>query len=294
MTKIGVVGIPGGWSSERLADVVARRTGERYLIDPGAVSLDLSRGRATHDGVDLMELDGLIIKKTGARYSPRHLDRLEVLRFVAERGVPTFSPPTRIIRVLDRLACTVTLRAHDIPMPPTVITEDLDRALDAVRDLERVVLKPLFSTKARGMEVVESASPEAEAQVRLFKEQNPVLYIQAVIDLPDRDLGVAFLGGEYLGTYARVRRHDSWNTTTRSGGRYMPHDPSDEVIELARRAQAPFGLDFTCVDVAECASGPVVFEVSAFGGFRGLSEACGIDAAERVVDYVCERTRHDA
>jgi ribosomal protein S6--L-glutamate ligase len=43
------------------------------------------------------------------------------------------------------------------------------------------------------------------------------------------------------------------------------------------------------VDVAETADGPVVFEVSAFGGFRGLKEGCAIDAAQRFVDYVIER-----
>jgi ribosomal protein S6--L-glutamate ligase len=239
--------------------------------------------------MDLTQLDALIVKKTGVRYSPRHLDRLELLRFVAERGVPVFSDPLRIIRVLDRLTCTVTLRAHDIPMPPTVITEDLLQAEQAVRAFGCAVLKPLFSTKARGMEILRADDPQLTEKLRHFQESNPVLYVQQVVPLPDRDLGVAFLGGKYFGTYARVRDNESWNTTTRSGGHYRPHEPSAEVIELARRAQAPFGLDFTCVDVAECDCGPVVFEVSAFGGFRGLREACGIDAAQKVVGYVLKR-----
>ncbi len=31
--KIGVVGVPGGWSSEILADTVYNKTGYRMLID---------------------------------------------------------------------------------------------------------------------------------------------------------------------------------------------------------------------------------------------------------------------
>ena len=58
------------------------------------------------------------------------------------------------------------------------------------------------------------------------------------------------------------------------------------MIDLASRAQSLFAMDFTTVDVAETQEGPVVFEVSAFGGFRGASEGIGIDAARLYVDYV--------
>jgi ribosomal protein S6--L-glutamate ligase len=97
------------------------------------------------------------------------------------------------------------------------------------------------------------------------------------------------LGGEYLATYARAGNADSWNTTTRSGGKYRAHEPGAEVIALAQKAQDLFGLDFTCVDVVVTDQGPQVFEVSAFGGFRGLLDANGIDAAGLYVDYVLRR-----
>ena len=48
-------------------------------------------------------------------------------------------------------------------------------------------------------------------------------------------------------------------------------------------------MDFTTVDVAETRDGPVVFEVSAFGGFRGASEGIGIDAAQLYTRYVLQQ-----
>jgi ribosomal protein S6--L-glutamate ligase len=100
---------------------------------------------------------------------------------------------------------------------------------------------------------------------------------------------VVFLGGEYVTTYARTGSAGSWSTAVTEGGKYAPYDPSDDIIELAQSAQLPFGLTFTCVDVAETNIGPVVWEVSAFGGFRGLWEARQIDAAELYVRFVLER-----
>ena len=70
MKKIGVVGSPGGWSSEKLADAVAERTGFRLLVDPGALRLDLPSGRILFGEVELNSLDGLIIKKS-ASTTPR-------------------------------------------------------------------------------------------------------------------------------------------------------------------------------------------------------------------------------
>ncbi len=55
---------------------------------------------------------------------------------------------------------------------------------------------------------------------------------------------------------------------------------------MAYRSQALFDLDFTCVDIAETDQGPLVFEVSVFGGFRGLVEGCGVDAPALLADYV--------
>lgn len=287
--KIGVVGTRGGWSSELLADTVAAKTGLRLLVDMEQVCLDLDQGTAWFQGQDLGTLDGLIIKKIGARYSPDLLDRLELLRFLAERGLPIFSRPQSIMRVLDRLSCTVTLRLGDIPMPPTIITESVDEALAAVGRYGSAVFKPLFTSKARGMTVVEHG-PEARTRIEFFHAENPIMYLQQKIDLPGQDLGIVFLGGKYLTTYARCGT-GAWNTTTESGGRYAAATPSQEAIRMAEKAQALFNLDFTCVDVVETATGPVVFEVSAFGGFRGIQEACGLDAAAMYTEYVMEKIR---
>jgi ribosomal protein S6--L-glutamate ligase len=113
-----------------------------------------------------------------------------------------------------------------------------------------------------------------------------MMYIEQKVELPGRDLGMVFLAGEYLGSYARVSKGDAWNTTIHSGGKYAAYTPPDDIIELAQRAQALFGMDFTTVDVAETNSGPIVFEVSAFGGFRGALEGIGIDAGGLYADHV--------
>lgn len=288
--RIGVVGIPGKWSTEALADAVEAKTGFRLVIDMGQVALDLDSGALMYRGTDLSQLDGLIIKKISEVYSPHVLDRLELLRMAEARGVRVFSRPEAVLRLIDRLACTVSLRAADAPMPATVVTEDIAQARAAVERFGAAVFKPLYSTKARGMCVIK-AGDAALSEIRAFAAENPVMYIQQKLNLSGQDLGMVFLGGEYMCTYARVSQSGSWNTTIHSGGKYAPFQASDDLIDLARKAQAPFGLDFTTVDVALTDDGPIVFEVSAFGGFRGVKEGCGLDAAAALADHVITRVR---
>lgn len=295
MLKIGVIGIPGKWSTEVLADSIENLTGFRLVIDMGQIVLDLENGRLFYAGHDLTSLDALIVKKISASYSPDTLDRLELLRVAEQAGVRVFSRAENILRLVNRLSCTLTLQQHAIPMPATRVTEDVDAAIAAVQDFGSAVFKPLYSTKARGMTVIHAHqdSQQLVQQVRDYHAAHRMMYIQQKINLPGQDLGLVFLGNQYQGAYARVSNGASWNTTIHDGGRYTAYQATDEVIKLAQRAQAPFGLDFTTVDVAETESGPVVFEVSAFGGFRGLKEACGLNIAEQYAKHVITELESD-
>ncbi|WP_041523888.1 GAK system ATP-grasp enzyme [Gilvimarinus agarilyticus] len=284
--KIAVVGLPGKWSTETLADAIEARTGFRMVVDMQQVTLNLAHGQLWYDDTNLCQLDGIIVKKISSEYSPNTLDRLELLRVAEAAGVKVFSKAEHILRLIDRLSCTVTLRNHDIPMPATIITECPEQALKAVETFGEAVFKPLYSTKARGMELITHAQPDKQTAIARFAAQHPMMYIQQKLNLSGRDLGMVFLGGQYLGSYARQGAGNSWNTTIHSGGKYTKAEPEQTLIDLAKRAQAPFAMDFTTVDVAETDSGPIVFEVSAFGGFRGALDGIGINAAALYTDYV--------
>jgi ribosomal protein S6--L-glutamate ligase len=293
--KIGVVGIPGKWSSEVLAEALEARTGFRLIIDIEKVVANLYDRKVVYEGYDLCELDAIIVKKVSQTYSPAVLDRLEILRFVETCNTRVFSKPEQIIRLVDRMACTVTLAQGGIPMPPTIITEHQDAAVDGVLSFGESILKPLFSTKAKGMEVIKADQSEKKirAQLDAYHQQHGFYYLQKKLDLPGQDLGLMFLGGEYQGAYARVSDKTSWNTSTDNGGKYAAAYPSDDVIEMAQRAQALFNLDFTTVDIAETPAGPVCFEVSAFGGFKGAMDGLGINIAEKYADYVIQQLKQN-
>jgi len=288
--RIAVIGNPGKWSTEVLADALETRTGFRLVTDLSSTELDFSRGQLLSSGHNLCELDGIIIRKVGTTYSPVSIERLEMLRVAEEAGVRIFSSANSLIRLLDRLACSVTLHNHKIPMPPTLVTESVDTAMKQVHEWGQAILKPLFSTKARGMQVLKSKQNDKllRAQLVRYKTRHPLLYLQQFVDLQGEDMGLIFINGNYQGAYSRIAGQKAWNTTINSGGRYGPCSPTPEMIQIAQRAQAAFDLDYATVDMALTQQGPVVFEVSALGGFKGAHAGSDINLAERFADFAIE------
>jgi ribosomal protein S6--L-glutamate ligase len=175
---------------------------------------------------------------------------------------------------------TVELARAGLPVPETAVTEDTEEAMDTVERFGAAVVKPLFTSKGRGMKRL-APTPDLRAALDRHRAEGlGPFYLQRYVEHPGRDLGIAVLDGRYLGAYWRVAGPGQWMTTIRAGGRYAPADPPVEAIDLAVRAANHFGLVFTGVDLMEMPDGGfAVLEVSAFGGFRGLFEGCGIDAA---------------
>ncbi|PYF80545.1 ribosomal protein S6--L-glutamate ligase [Marinomonas alcarazii] len=289
--RIGVIGIPGKWSTEVLADRLEERTGFRAVIDMSQVELRLDTNQLMYKNLDLMTLDGLVIKKISDVYSPATEDRIHLLSYAERAGVKLFSPTQSVGNLVNRLSGTLALQQGNIPMPLTRITENPEQAFATVREFGSAILKPLYSTKARGMIMLTEDDSDEFVRNALeeYRQSQSIYYIQQTVKLDGRDLGMVFVGGEYLCTYARVGNKDSWNTTINSGGKYEQFEPDAELIELGRRAQSCYDLSFTTVDIALTDKGPVVFEVSAFGGFKGALEGCDIDAASVYADFVLEQ-----
>ncbi|WP_373000716.1 GAK system ATP-grasp enzyme [Marinobacter sp.] len=286
--RIAVIGTPGKWSTEVLADHVERYTGFRCVVDMSEVMLELDTGRLLYHDLVLNELDGVIIKKISETYSPAADDRIRMLATLEADGVRCFSRPEQVGRLINRLEGTSALARSNVSLPATRVTENIDAALEVIEQFGKAILKPLYSTKARGMLVLEAGDAREinVRKLREFREEHGLFYLQKFVYLGGQDLGMVFLGGEYLCTYARIGAGDAWNTTIHSGGKYQSYDATPELIELGRRAQSCFDLSFTTVDIALTDEGPVVFEVSAFGGFSGALKGCGIDAAEKLCEHV--------
>jgi tetrahydromethanopterin:alpha-L-glutamate ligase len=287
---IAVVGQPGAWSTERLANALRAAGADALVVDLARCALRLPEPGVWHQGRRL-DVEAAVVKKIGdtaGGWTVR--ERLQILRHWEASGVPVWSAPDRLEVAVDRYRMTVELVRAGLPVPETVITEDVGEAVATVERFGVAVLKPLFTSKGRGMVRLDSSLDVRRILEGHRADNADPFYLQRFVKHPGRDLGVAVLDGRCLGAYWRIAGDGQWMTTVFSGGRYAPADPPAEAIALAERAARHFGLLFTGVDLIETDGGFTVLEVSAFGGFRGLLDGCGVDAAPQLADAVLGRT----
>lgn len=283
--NIAIIGIKGAWSSEILKTELENNGATAQIVQIADMAFDVQQNKVFVEGLDLEQFDAVIIKKLG-EYAPKIIDWLSILSNLEDKGLRFFSSPKKLIKMISRIGCTNGLAAHQIPMPPTCITQNTQEALSFIKAHNGAIFKPNFSTKARGMEILKPSTEISHLEQLLNKYGT--LYLQELMQLPGKDFGVVFMANEYIGTYARVGNKDSWNTTTQDGGHYESFEPNETILNIARKAQQVFNLDFCCVDIAETPSGPIVFEISAFGGFSGMYKGAGINSAALLSKYVLQ------
>lgn len=288
--KIAIAGVIGKWSTEHLAECLRARGVETTLFQVRDCLLDLDGGTVRYQGEPLEGFDAVVVKKMGELTHENFTYRLGVLRQLEKNGARIFSPPDQIAVVADRLEVTRILRWAGLPMSPTVVTESIDEALDALSRFGRGVLKPIFTTKGRGMKLLDAGKrDEAVAELERFREAGlGPFYLQQFVNARDgRDIGISVLDGKIIGTYYRIAGEGNWMTTIHSGGRYEACDLTPELEEIALRAANAFRLDFTGVDVVQAPDGSLMlYEVSAFGGFKGCQVALDLDAADLYAESI--------
>ena len=254
---------------------------DSYVFSLGDCLHDLTTGRVTLGDEDLGELDGIIIKKLAPQDSPVARLRLHMLRSLEAQGVRIFSRAGVIERAMDRYGMNRELAAAGLPLPRTIAFETADELRRAVEALGDAVVKPVYTSKGRGMYRARAGEPLPH-----WDEDNGRWLAQQFVEAPGRDIGACVLGGEFVGAFFRVAPEGQWMTTTLSGGRYMPCDLDANGQEIAVSAAKLFGLDYTIVDLVESENSYLLYEVSAFGGFRGLWSANQMDVAGLYAKYI--------
>jgi glutathione synthase/RimK-type ligase-like ATP-grasp enzyme len=84
-----------------------------------------------------------------------------------------------------------------------------------------------------------------------------------------------------------LRRGSGWKTNAAQGASGEPVELDERLAELAVRAAQVVGAEHAGVDILPCDDGRYsVIEVNTIPGWRALSAATGVDAAQCVVDHV--------
>jgi len=284
--RIAVLGSSTSWY---VADL-RRAAGDQHEIIPVTyrqlVSHVDTRGTTVHSAeFDLRQVDALLVRSMPPGSLEQIVFRMDALSNLASSGVAVGNSPRAIEVSVDKYLATTRLHDAGLLVPPTIICQTFEQAMEGFTALGRdVVVKPLFGSEGRGITRV---TDEAVA-LRVFKalEQiGAVLYLQQFVDHEGCDLRLLVVGERVLGMQRR-HPHD-WRTNISRGAKAEPLEVTGELAELARNAAAAVGASLAGVDFLPGRDGKLyAIEVNAVPGWKALAKVTGVDVAKLVLNHL--------
>ena len=224
--------------------------------------------------------------------------RLGVLHALRELGVPVYNDARAIERSVDKSMTSLLLHAARIASPPTWATESAAHAQRIVMRESAaghaLVLKPLFGSQGKGLQLVGDVQGVHHALPALDKAFGGLAYLQRFIapahdDIaqPGFDWRVLVVGGRARTAMRRVSVH--WIHNVAQGARCEPAALAPALVDAAERAAQALGMDYAGVDLMPSPTGIQVIEVNGVAAWQGLQRVTGFNIARAIVDDLLDR-----
>lgn len=245
----------------------------------------------THLEEDISHMAGMIVRTIGFGTGDQITFRISLLEHLEDAGIYVMNPAYSFRRAKDKYATLTALHKVGIHVPRTYVGENLEAAIEFVHEVGDVVIKPLIG--ARGLGAIRAEHPELTYRAMKFIHQlGQVLYVQEMIEKPDRDIRVFVIGGQVIGSMYRYLPEGvegEWRTNVHGGGKAEIADIDDEYKECAIKTAETLKLDYTGVDIIESKDGPCVLEANASPSWSALSRVTNLDIAGMIVDKLVEK-----
>ena len=276
--RIALLAGGDGWHVRDLERAAASLGHEAVAVDFRKLSASVAL-----DKQPLADFGAVLVRTMPPGSLEQVVFRMDLLHRLVARGIPVLNSPTALEACIDKYLASARLEAAGLPVPPTVVCQDADSALEGFHALGGdVVIKPLFGSEGRGMMRVTDAEL-AWRTFRTLERMQSVLYLQKYIQHPGWDLRAFVLGGRVL---TAMRRHarNGWRTNVAQGGcaEAISLDATEEKLALA--AAAAVGVQAAGIDLLPGPDGGYfVLEVNAVPGWRALAKTTGTDIAMELI-----------
>lgn len=283
--RVSVVGAATGWHIRRLVASLGAAGHEAAVVGWHELAAHIGPTERLLPPA-AADCDALVVRGMPAGTLEDVIFRMDILGRFA-RGRRVVNAPRALEIAIDKYLALTRLHDAGIPIPRTVVAQDaagIEAAWESFAG--KAIVKPLFGSQGRGIERISSRA-ELEPWLDAARRAVPpgsVCYLQELIQHPGWDARVLVIGNR---TFAmrRISTGD-WRINVSRGARPEAWEAPAAWEDLALRSAQAVGAEIAGVDIVPAADGPIVIEVNAVPGWRGLESALGIDIAAAVVRHL--------
>lgn len=196
----------------------------------------------------------------------------QILNAFKRKGIRVLNTAETLTAGQNKFSMSIALSADAIPHGSVICTFS-EAPLKGFFDDNNhcpVVVKPAFvncggltvCTSGKGVTRINSHE-EARSQLVTLQNFGQPLYAQTYQERPrNSDIRVWLFGDGEFEAVRKVPQGEEWITNTSRGGTLEIYTPSDQCLDICRRAAKSIGAQIAGIDIAEAGQGYVVFEVN--------------------------------
>jgi len=219
-----------------------------------------------------------------------------VVRQFEMMGVYCVNESVAITRARDKLRSLQLLSRRGVGIPVTSFANSPDDVQGLIREVggAPLVIKLLEGTQGIGVVLAETRKA-AESVIQAFMGINNAILVQEYIkEAGGSDIRAFVVGGRVIAAMKRQAPAGEFRSNLHRGGTATLVRLTQEERETAVRSAKVMGLNVCGVDILRSERGPLVMEVNASPGLRGIEEATGRDIAGLIIKFLERNARRNA
>ncbi|MEM1339359.1 MAG: RimK family alpha-L-glutamate ligase [Bacteroidota bacterium] len=257
------------------------------LIDHTKCSVKLGEGKPKIfiGAEDITEEFDAIIPRIGTKVT-RHGSA--IVKQFEMNGVFSTARSLGITRARNKVRTLQIMARKGIPIPETLFSINPDNIEDQIRLLggPPVIIKLQEGTHGLGVILAESRKSAKSIIDTFYKMDTSILLQRYVEEANGEDLRLIVVGHKVVAAMKRRSDLDEFRSNVHRGGETEHISPTQKEKLIALNASRYLGLGVAGVDLIRSGKGPLLLEVNASPGLKGIEAASGVNVAKHIIEFV--------
>ena len=274
-------------STRRIAEETQNAGHYVELIDHTKCSVKLGEGKPQiYFGEDNIsdEFDA-IIPRIGAKVT-RH--GAAIVKQFEMNHVFSTARSLGITRARNKVRTLQIMARKGIPIPQTLFSINPDNIEEQIRLLggPPVIIKLQEGTHGLGVILAETKKSAKSIIDTLYKMDTSILLQQYIEEAEGEDIRLIVVGNKVVASMKRKSDMDEFRSNVHRGADTEAITPSAKEIYIALNATKYLGLGVAGVDLIRSKKGPLLLEVNASPGLKGIEAATNVNVAKHIIQFV--------
>lgn len=275
------------YSTKRIVEEAQNRGHYIELLDHTKCSVKLGIGKPQIflGNENITNEFGAIIPRIGAKVT-RH--GAAIVKQFEMNDVFSTARSLAITRARNKVSTLQIMARNGIPIPDTLFSINPDNIEEQIKILggTPVVIKLQEGTHGLGVILAESKKSAKSIIDTFYKMDTSILIQKYIEEANGEDIRIFVVGNRVVAGMKRTCEPGEFRANVHRGAEAEAVVLTEREKNMAINAVKHIGLGVAGVDLLRSKNGPLLIEVNASPGLRGIEEASGVNIAKEIIQFV--------